>query len=96
MFRSAFLLAAICLAAPAIAKPAEQIVVADNSAVCGPARLAYHKAADNERAARRLAAKIEREQGVATRVIVLHPGMLIGNINRTGASPAPIYLNNPC
>lgn len=85
------------MAAPASAEPnAEQLIIVDNREVCGPARLAYRKRADAVAIANRISRRIERERGVATRIVVLEPGRPIGLFGSSAAAPAPLVLNNPC
>lgn len=92
---ASLILAAV--AAPALAEPrAEQLIIVDNRDVCGPARLAYRKRADAVSNAHRIARRIERERGIATRIVVLEPGRSIGLFGGASAAPAPFILNNPC
>lgn len=94
------LIASLILAAmatPALAEPrAEQLIIVDNREVCGPARLAYRKRADAVSTAQRIARRIERERGIAARIVVLEPGQPVGLFGGSDAAPAPLILNNPC
>lgn len=91
------LCAVLSICAPVMAaEDREQLIIVDNSDVCGPARLAYHKRQDAEQQAQRIARKIEREQGIRTRIVVIQPSQFYTTWLRKSANPLPVYLNTPC
>ncbi|WP_157009818.1 hypothetical protein [Sphingobium sp. YBL2] len=92
---AAIAIGALCASTSNAGAPREQLIIVDNSEVCGPARLAYHKRQDAERQAERIARRIEREQGITTRIVVIHPGQFFTTWKRESANPLPVYLNTP-